>query len=89
MPRRVRAVPFNTFASPYLQRSLELGAALLLQSGTKYLAGHSDVMCGVAAGSLELMARNRDMQILIGTVLDPQGRSSTSPSRPAWAASRP
>lgn len=37
----------NTFASPYLQRPLELGADIVLHSTTKYLGGHSDVVGGV------------------------------------------
>lgn len=36
----------NTFASPYLQRPLELGADIVVESLTKYVAGHSDVMAG-------------------------------------------
>ncbi len=36
----------NTFASPYLQRPLELGADVVVESLTKYVAGHSDVMAG-------------------------------------------
>src|SRR5207237_5976231 len=39
----------NTFASPYLQRPLELGADVVLHSTTKYLGGHSDVLGGFAA----------------------------------------
>jgi cystathionine gamma-synthase len=39
----------NTFATPYLQRPLELGADLVLHSTTKYLGGHSDVIGGFAA----------------------------------------
>jgi cystathionine gamma-lyase len=39
----------NTFATPYLQRPLELGADLVLHSTTKYLGGHSDVVGGIAA----------------------------------------
>jgi cystathionine gamma-synthase len=39
----------NTFASPYLQRPLELGATLSLSSTTKYLNGHSDCLGGVVA----------------------------------------
>jgi cystathionine beta-lyase/cystathionine gamma-synthase len=39
----------NTFATPYLQRPLELGADLVLHSTTKYLGGHSDVVGGFAA----------------------------------------
>ena len=41
----------NTFASPYLQRPLELGADAVLHSATKYLAGHSDVIHGAVASS--------------------------------------
>jgi cystathionine beta-lyase/cystathionine gamma-synthase len=40
----------NTFATPYLQRPLELGADLVVHSTTKYLGGHSDVVGGVLAG---------------------------------------
>lgn len=41
----------NTFASPYLQRPLELGADVAMHSATKYLAGHSDVIHGAVASS--------------------------------------
>ena len=61
----------STFASPYLQRPIALGADLSLQSGTKYLGGHSDVMCGVAAGSAALIAKIFKTQTLLGRVLDP------------------
>jgi cystathionine beta-lyase/cystathionine gamma-synthase len=61
----------GTFASPYLQRPLEHGATLVLHSGTKYLGGHSDVLCGAAAGGAELVERIRKVQFLVGTVLDP------------------
>lgn len=37
----------NTFASPYLQRPLELGADIVMHSATKYLGGHSDLVVGV------------------------------------------
>ncbi|WP_132057876.1 trans-sulfuration enzyme family protein [Halorussus amylolyticus] len=39
----------NTFASPYLQRPLELGADIVIESLTKYLGGHSDVIAGAVA----------------------------------------
>jgi cystathionine beta-lyase/cystathionine gamma-synthase len=61
----------GTFASPALQTPLALGATLSLHSATKFLGGHSDVMGGVASGRRELIARLREMQILLGTVLDP------------------
>jgi cystathionine beta-lyase len=37
----------NTFASPYLQQPLELGASIVMHSATKYLAGHSDTILGL------------------------------------------
>ena len=36
----------NTFATPYLQRPLEIGADIVMHSATKYLGGHSDVVLG-------------------------------------------
>lgn len=41
----------NTFASPYLQRPLDLGADLVIHSTTKYIGGHSDVVGGAVIGS--------------------------------------
>ncbi|MCZ6726693.1 MAG: aminotransferase class I/II-fold pyridoxal phosphate-dependent enzyme [Acidobacteria bacterium] len=61
----------STFASPWLQNPIELGADLVLHSGTKYLAGHSDVMCGVAVASAALISAIKETQILLGGVLDP------------------
>ena len=49
----------NTFASPYLQRPIELGADLVVHSTTKYLAGHSDVIGGAVAGRRELARADR------------------------------
>ena len=61
----------NTFASPYLCRPAELGADLVIESATKYLAGHSDVMAGVVSGSTGLIQRIRDFQVDTGASLDP------------------
>lgn len=41
----------NTFATPYLQQPMSLGADLVVHSATKYLAGHSDVVIGAIAGN--------------------------------------
>ncbi len=46
----------NTFASPYLQQPIKLGADLVVHSTTKYLGGHSDVVGGAVIGSKDLMA---------------------------------
>ena len=62
----------NTFATPYLQRPLELGADLVLHSATKYLGGHSDVIGGlVATRSDELSERLRFHQNAAGAVPSP------------------
>ncbi len=45
----------NTFASPYLQQPIRLGADLVVHSTTKYLGGHSDVVGGAVVGRAELM----------------------------------
>ena len=45
----------NTFASPYLQQPLALGADLIVHSTTKYLGGHSDVVGGAVIGRRELL----------------------------------
>lgn len=45
-----RVVVDNTFASPFLQRPLALGADLVMHSATKYLGGHSDVVGGIVLG---------------------------------------
>ena len=44
----------NTFASPYLQQPLRLGADLVVHSTTKYLGGHSDVVGGAVVGRRDL-----------------------------------
>ena len=63
----------NTFMTPYLQRPLELGCDIVLHSGTKFLNGHSDVLCGFAVtGNPELGRRLRFIQNAFGAVLGPQ-----------------
>lgn len=47
----------NTFASPYLQQPLHLGADLVLHSTTKYLGGHSDVVGGCLVGMKDLVTK--------------------------------
>jgi methionine-gamma-lyase len=49
----------NTFATPMLQRPLELGAEVVVHSATKYIGGHGDTVAGILVGSKELMARVR------------------------------
>jgi cystathionine gamma-synthase len=63
----------NTFASPILQRPLELGADLVMHSTTKYLGGHSDVLGGalVVRDAGPLAGRLRDFQGTAGGVPSP------------------
>lgn len=59
----------NTFATPFFQRPLELGADIVVHSTTKYLNGHSDVVGGVAiTADPELLARLRFIQNAVGAV---------------------
>jgi cystathionine beta-lyase/cystathionine gamma-synthase len=62
----------NTFASPAIQRPLTLGADIVFHSATKYLAGHSDTVLGVAVTSDEAVAeRLRFLQNAMGAVPGP------------------
>jgi cystathionine gamma-synthase len=61
----------STLATPVNQRALALGADLVLHSGTKYLAGHNDVMAGALAGSVDVLRPVRDLLGILGGVLDP------------------
>ena len=62
----------NTFLTPYFQRPLTLGADIVVHSGTKYLAGHNDVICGlVVCGDQGLSDRLRFIYKTLGSGLDP------------------
>ena len=64
----------NTFATPYLQNPIALGADVVVHSATKYLGGHSDVvggLIGVAEGHQGLVDRLRFLQFAAGAVPGP------------------
>jgi methionine-gamma-lyase len=62
----------NTFASPYLQKPLELGADIVLHSVTKFINGHADVVGGVlVAKDLDILKRLRDVMVATGCNMDP------------------
>jgi cystathionine gamma-synthase len=62
----------NTFATPYLQRPLELGADVVVHSVTKYLGGHSDLVGGaIVANDEELIERLTFLQNAVGAVPGP------------------
>jgi methionine-gamma-lyase len=61
----------NTFASPYLCRPIEVGADLVVESATKYLSGHSDVLAGVVCGSRALVEAIAALEVDTGAALAP------------------
>jgi cystathionine beta-lyase/cystathionine gamma-synthase len=61
----------NTFASPYLCQPLALGADVVVESATKWLSGHSDVIAGAVAGSREFIDHVRDVAIDTGGIVAP------------------
>src|SRR5829696_6502091 len=61
----------NTFASPYLQRPLKLGADIVVHSTTKYLGGHSDVVGGCVVGPKDLLDPIKFYQNAAGGVPGP------------------
>jgi len=70
--RNILVVVDNTFASPMLQRPLELGAQVVIHSATKYLNGHSDMVGGIAvAGDEALAERLAFLQNSAGAVQGP------------------
>jgi len=70
--RGARVVVDNTFATPYLQQPLRLGADVVVHSATKYLGGHSDVVGGfVAIDDGELAERLRFVQNAAGAIPAP------------------
>lgn len=63
----------NTFLTPYLQKPLNLGADIVVHSGTKFLCGHSDVISGlVVAKDKEISDRIYQVQNTFGAILGPQ-----------------
>lgn len=62
----------NTFATPYLQRPIDLGADIVMHSATKYLGGHSDVIAGaLIAKTAELGDQLHFIQFASGGILGP------------------
>lgn len=68
----IHVIVDNTFLTPYFQRPLELGADVVIHSGSKYLAGHNDLVCGlVAARDSKLGEAIRYIQNSTGGILGP------------------
>lgn len=70
--RNILTVVDNTFASPWVQRPIELGADIVMHSATKYLNGHSDMIGGVAVAANEELADNIGfLQNAVGAISGP------------------
>jgi len=61
----------STFATPINCRPAEWGIDLVLHSGTKYFGGHSDIMCGIAAGRRDLIDQIHHARTTLGGCMDP------------------
>ncbi|MBT8074144.1 MAG: PLP-dependent aspartate aminotransferase family protein [Gammaproteobacteria bacterium] len=70
--REIITVIDNTFASPILQNPLLHGFDLVMHSGTKYLGGHSDLICGTVNGSAAMVASARNHAVAYGGCLNAQ-----------------
>lgn len=70
--RRARFIVDSTIATPALFRPLEHGADLAVQSATKYIGGHNDVVAGAVSGSSNIIDALREQQALLGSILGPQ-----------------
>ncbi|XP_058086146.1 cystathionine gamma-synthase 1, chloroplastic [Magnolia sinica] len=61
----------GTFATPFNQRAIPLGADMVLQSATKYLAGHNDVIAGCISGNVKEIKKIRNLHHVLGGVINP------------------
>lgn len=70
---QLQTIVDNTFLTPYLQKPLAWGADIVIHSGSKYLAGHNDVICGlIVAKGAELCSKLGFIQNSTGMILGPQ-----------------
>ena len=67
----LRLVIDNTFLTPYNLKTLDIGADIVINSATKYLNGHSDLIDGTVSGSRKLMDRIWGQMLKLGGSLDP------------------
>ncbi|WP_330998173.1 trans-sulfuration enzyme family protein [Pectinatus frisingensis] len=68
----IQLIVDNTFLTPYFQKPLDLGADIVVHSGTKYLAGHNDLLCGVVVVRGEQLSEKvKFIQNAAGSILSP------------------
>jgi cystathionine gamma-synthase len=61
----------STFATPINVRPADFGIDLIMHSGTKYFAGHSDLICGIVAGRQDLIVKIHETRTTLGGTMDP------------------
>jgi len=61
----------STFSTPINCRPAEWGIDLVLHSGTKYMGGHADIICGIAAGPRDLIDQIHHVRTTLGCCMDP------------------
>ena len=61
----------STFATPINQRPADFGIDLIMHSGTKYFAGHSDLICGMVSGRQDLIETIHSTRTTLGGTMDP------------------
>jgi len=61
----------STFSTPFNQRPIEFGMDLVLQSATKYLGGHNDILAGAVLGRQDLIEKVRNLHKSMGGLIDP------------------
>ena len=73
LPKPIQVIVDNTFLSPFFQRPLALGADIVIHSGSKYLSGHNDLICGLAVAKDSQTAEQLSfIQNATGAILGPQ-----------------
>ncbi len=68
---KIRTMIDSTFGTPINQQPYCYGIDYIVHSGTKYLGGHHDILCGAVVGSKERMAALRDAQGVLGALVSP------------------
>lgn len=70
--RSITTIIDNSYASPIFQRPIENGIDIVVHSGTKYLNGHSDVVCGVICGSHKMIQKIFESEFMtLGPIISP------------------
>jgi cystathionine beta-lyase/cystathionine gamma-synthase len=70
---KLTSVVDNTFATPYNQNPIKMGADIVIHSATKYLGGHSDLVAGVIVGRKRFIKDAVETMKILGGCLDPLG----------------